>query len=40
MRDAQVFSSVWSDSGWTITMLQRMTNLVRSRHQHDEAASN
>jgi len=40
MRDAQVFTSVWSDSGWTITMLQRMTNLVRSRHQHDEAGSN
>ena len=30
MRDAQTFSEVWDDSGRTITILQRMTTLVRS----------
>ncbi len=30
MRDARVFTSVWNDSGRTITMLQRMASLVRS----------
>lgn len=29
MRDAQVFTSVWVDSGSTITMLHRMASLVR-----------
>jgi hypothetical protein len=30
MRDAQVFTEVWDDSGRTITILQRMAGLVRS----------
>jgi hypothetical protein len=30
MRDAQVFTQVWDDSGRTITILQRMASLVRS----------
>jgi hypothetical protein len=30
MRDAQTFPHVWDDSGRTITILQRMTTLVRS----------
>jgi hypothetical protein len=30
MRDARVFSSVWDDSGRTITILRRMAGLVRS----------
>jgi hypothetical protein len=30
MRDAQTFPEVWDDSGRTITILQRMTTLVRS----------
>jgi hypothetical protein len=30
MRDAQVFRSVWDDSGHSITILHRMANLVRS----------
>jgi hypothetical protein len=30
MRDAQVFTSVWDDSGRTIVILRRMANLVRS----------
>jgi hypothetical protein len=30
MRDAGVFTSVWDDSGRTITLLQRMASLVRS----------
>jgi hypothetical protein len=30
MRDAQTFPQVWDDSGRTITILQRMTTLVRS----------
>ena len=30
MRDARVFTSVWDDSGRTITLLQRMASLVRS----------
>ena len=30
MRDAQVFTSVWDDSGRTITILHRMASLVRS----------
>jgi len=30
MRDAQVFTSVWDDSGRTIVILQRMASLVRS----------
>jgi hypothetical protein len=30
MRDAQVFTSVWDDSGRTITILERMAGLVRS----------
>jgi hypothetical protein len=30
MRDARVFTSVWDDSGRTITILRRMANLVRS----------
>lgn len=30
MRDARVFTSVWDDSGRTITILQRMASLVRS----------
>ena len=30
MRDARVFSSVWDDSGRTITLLRRMAGLVRS----------
>ena len=30
MRDARVFTSVWDDSGRTITMLRRMASLVRS----------
>jgi hypothetical protein len=30
MRDAQVFTEVWDDSGRTITILQRMATLVRS----------
>ena len=30
MRDAQTFREVWDDSGRTITILQRMTTLVRS----------
>jgi hypothetical protein len=30
MRDAQTFAEVWDDSGRTITILQRMTTLVRS----------
>jgi hypothetical protein len=30
MRDAQVFTSVWDDSGHTITILHRMASLVRS----------
>jgi hypothetical protein len=30
MRDARVFTSVWHDSGRTITTLQRMASLVRS----------
>lgn len=29
MRDARVFTSVWVDSGSTITMLHRMASLVR-----------
>jgi len=29
MRDAQVFTQVWGDSGRTITILQRMASLVR-----------
>jgi hypothetical protein len=30
MRDARVFTSVWDDSGRTITILRRMSSLVRS----------
>lgn len=30
MRDARVFTSVWDDSGRTITILDRMASLVRS----------
>ena len=30
MRDARVFTSVWDDSGRTITILRRMASLVRS----------
>ena len=30
MRDAQTFPEVWDDSGRTITILQRLTTLVRS----------
>jgi len=30
MRDARVFTSVWDDSGRTITILNRMASLVRS----------
>jgi hypothetical protein len=30
MRDARVFTSVWDDSGRTITLLHRMASLVRS----------
>jgi len=30
MRDARVFTSVWDDSGRTITILYRMASLVRS----------
>jgi hypothetical protein len=30
MRDARVFTSVWDDSGRTITLLSRMAGLVRS----------
>lgn len=30
MRDAAVFAGVWSDSGHTITILERMASLVRS----------
>jgi len=30
MRDARVFTSVWDDSGRTITLLRRMASLVRS----------
>jgi hypothetical protein len=30
MRDAQTFPQVWDDSGRTITILERMTTLVRS----------
>jgi len=30
MRDAQVFTEVWDDSGRTIAILQRMASLVRS----------
>jgi hypothetical protein len=30
MRDAQVFTEMWDDSGRTITILQRMASLVRS----------
>jgi len=30
MRDARAFTSVWHDSGRTITILQRMASLVRS----------
>jgi len=30
MRDARVFTSVWDDSGRTITILHRMASLVRS----------
>jgi hypothetical protein len=30
MRDAQTFPQVWDDSGRTITILERMTMLVRS----------
>ena len=30
MRDARVFTSVWDDSGRTITILRRMAGLVRS----------
>jgi hypothetical protein len=30
MRDARVFTSVWNDSGRTITILRRMASLVRS----------
>jgi hypothetical protein len=30
MRDAQVFTAVWDDSGRTIVILQRMASLVRS----------
>lgn len=30
MRDARVFTSVWNDSGRTITILHRMASLVRS----------
>jgi hypothetical protein len=30
MRDAQTFPEVWDDSGRTITILERMTTLVRS----------
>ena len=30
MRDARVFTSVWDDSGRTITLLRRMAGLVRS----------
>jgi hypothetical protein len=39
MRDARVFTSVWDDSGRTITMLQRMASLVQPRHHDDEAAT-
>ena len=30
MRDAKAFPQVWDDSGRTITILHRMTTLVRS----------
>lgn len=30
MREAEVFTTVWSDSGRTITILERMSSLVRS----------
>lgn len=30
MRDARVFTSVWDDSGRTVTILRRMASLVRS----------
>jgi hypothetical protein len=30
MRDAEVFTEVWDDSGRTITLLQRMASLLRS----------
>jgi hypothetical protein len=30
MRDAQTLKEVWDDSGRTITILQRLTTLVRS----------
>jgi hypothetical protein len=30
MRDANVFTEVWDDSGRSIIILQRMANLVRS----------
>jgi len=30
MRDARVFTSIWDDSGRTITILRRMASLVRS----------
>ena len=30
MRDAEVFTEVWDDSGRTITILQRMASLLRS----------
>jgi hypothetical protein len=39
MRDARVFTSVWDDSGQTITMLQRMARLVQPRHHDDEVAT-
>jgi hypothetical protein len=39
MRAARVFTSVWDDSGWTITMLQRMASLVQPRHHDDEVAT-
>jgi hypothetical protein len=39
MRDARVFTSVWDDSGRTITMLQRMASLVQPRHHDDEVAT-
>ena len=39
MRDARVFTSVWDDSGWTITRLERMASLVRSCHACDRPIS-
>lgn len=39
MRDARVFTSVWDDSGRTITMLRRMASLVRSCGACDRSLS-